>query len=95
MLTEKHARYIERNPLVANLRSQLESDIALTSQRIDSFDCNTREQENYRKVLTDILDEQREELVRLRDARLFSEEVLRKQAAQLDLDEARLRGGLE
>jgi CPA1 family monovalent cation:H+ antiporter len=95
LLTEKHARYIELNPLVANLRSQLESDIALTSQRIDSFDCNTREQENYRRVLTDILTEQREELVKLRDARLFSEEVLRKQAAQLDLDEARLRGGLE
>ncbi len=94
ILKERHSRYVEKNPLVANLHAQLESDIALTEQRMASFDCNIREQENYRKVLTDVLNEQREELVRLRGARLFSEEVLRKQAAQLDLDEARLHGGL-
>lgn len=94
ILTEKHKHYVAKNPLVANLHAQLESDIALTEQRMESFDCNVKEQENYRRVLTDVLDEQREELVRLRSARLFTEEVLRKQAAQLDLDEARLQGGL-
>ncbi len=93
ILAEKHKHYVAKNPLVANLHAQLESDIALTEQRMASFDCNLKEQENYRRVLTDVLNEQREELVRLRGARLFTEEVLRKQAAQLDLDEARLHGG--
>lgn len=94
ILTERYGKYVEKNPLVSNLHAQLQSDITLTEQRMASFDCNIREQENYRRVLTDILNEQREELMRLRGARLFSDEVLRKQAAQLDLDEAKLQGGL-
>jgi len=50
------------------------------------------EQENYQLVLTEILREQREELVRLRRTLEFSDDVIRKQADQLDLDEARLSG---
>ncbi len=78
--------------LVANLRSQLESDLKLTEQRLESLDCNLRDLETYRRVLRDILNEQREELARLRSSPLFTDEVLRKQADQLDLDEARLTG---
>lgn len=90
LLSEKHARHLEENELVANLRSQLESDIKLTEQRMDSFDCQMSEMEDYQLVLTDVIREQREELIRLRATLQFSDEVIRKQADQLDLDEARL-----
>lgn len=92
LLKEKHAERLSKNLLIANFRSQLESDIKLTEQRLESFDCNLMEMEAYEEVLTDVLREQREELARLRTTLEFSDEVLRKQADQLDLDEARLKG---
>jgi len=90
LLSEKHRHHLEKNELVANLRSQLESDIKLTEQRMESFDCQMSEMDSYQLVLTDILREQREELVRLRATLQYSDDVIRKQADQLDLDEARL-----
>jgi len=39
LLTEKYSHHLAENELVANLRSQLESDVKLTEQRLDSFDC--------------------------------------------------------
>lgn len=90
LITDRHSHHLPTNELVANLHKQLESDLRLTEQRLESFDCNFQQQETYRKVLTDVLGEQREELVRLRAARLFSDDILRKQADQLDLDEARM-----
>ena len=91
LLNSKYAEHLGGNELVTNLKSQLESDIRLTRQRMESFDCNIREMETYNRVLTDVLAEQREELARLRTTLQFSDEVLRKQADQLDLDEARLK----
>lgn len=94
LITERHAHHLPTNELVSNLQKQLESDIRLTEQRLESFDCNHQQQETYRMVLTDVLSEQREELVRLRSSMLFSDDVIRKQADQLDLDEARMNLGL-
>ena len=93
LIMERHAHHLPTNELVANLHKQLESDLHLTEQRLESFDCNSQQQETYQKVLTDVLGEQREELVRLRSAMLFSDDVIRKQADQLDLDEARMNLG--
>lgn len=93
LLGDKHAEHLSRNQLVANLKSQLESDVRLTEQRLNSLDCKYSEWETYRLVLTDVLREQREELARLRGGMVYSDEVLRKHADQLDLDEARMHRG--
>lgn len=93
LLGDKHAEHLSRNQLVANLKSQLESDVRLTEQRLNSLDCQYSEWETYRLVLTDVLREQREELARLRGGMAYSDEVLRKHADQLDLDEARMHRG--
>ena len=93
LLGDKHAKHLSRNQLVANLKSQLESDVRLTEQRLNSLDCQYSEWETYRLVLTDVLREQREELARLRGGMVYSDEVLRKHADQLDLDEARMHRG--
>jgi monovalent cation/hydrogen antiporter len=46
--------------------------------------------ERYHHVLLDIYAEQRRELFKLRKEKAFSDEVIRKQELQLDLDEARV-----
>ncbi len=92
-LKESYATEIETNELVTNLKHQLENDISLTSQRIESLECNDTERgeiELYNKVLIDLIKIQRKELIILRKEREYEEEILRKQTEQLDLNEARL-----
>ncbi|TDB68235.1 Na+/H+ antiporter [Arundinibacter roseus] len=95
VLTEKHEVNLADNELVANLKTQLENDLALTRQKLDSLECaesNLEELSVFHHVTKELIQIQREELAVLRAEKLFSDEMLRKQAAQLDLDEARLTG---
>lgn len=95
-LEELNATYkteVEKNELVANLKSQLESNVALTAQRLESLECCEMERtevENYNHVLVNLITKQRQELFKLRREHEFADTVLRKQEAQLDLDEAKL-----
>lgn len=92
-LTERYPSEIKENELVNNLKHQLENDISLTSQRIESLECNETEKEEielYNRVLIDLIKVQRHELVVLRKERAYGDELLRKQTEQLDLNEARL-----
>ena len=92
-LTEKYSKELEDNELVQNLKSSLENDISLTTQRIESLECDTTEKEEielYNKVLIDLIKVQRDELIVLRKEREFENELLRKHTEQLDLNEARL-----
>lgn len=92
-LSEKFESDISENELVGQLKNVLEGDVEETSQRLESLECDTlvqEEIERYNHVLLDIYKEQRKELFRLRREKAFSDEVIRKQEMQLDLDEAKI-----
>ncbi|MES2514523.1 MAG: Na+/H+ antiporter [Bacteroidota bacterium] len=92
-LTEKYQSELENNELVQNLKDRLDSDIALTAQRIDSLVCDEVERgeiQIYNQALIDIIKAQRNELLVLRKERGFEDDIFRKQTEQLDLNEARL-----
>jgi Na+/H+ antiporter len=89
----KYAVEVTENELLGNLKLQLESNISLTTQRLESLEGSGNDQnevEQHNRVLHDLIKTQRKELARLRKEKHFDEEVLRKHEAQLDLDEARL-----
>jgi len=93
LLKEKYTQLTETNELVANLMSQLENDTMLTQQKLDSLECDeidNQELNELHQVMVEILSKQREELARLRFDKTYSDEVLRSQASQLDLEEATL-----
>lgn len=92
-ITEKYAEVLSENELIQNLRLQIESNITFTSQRLESLECKETEIEEvelHNRVLFDLIRIQRKELVKLRNEKTYDDEVIRKQEAQLDLDEARL-----
>lgn len=92
-LNEKFANDITENELVGLLKGNLENDLDETQQRLESLECDTlaqEELERYHHVLLDLYAEQRKELFKLRTEKAFSDEVIRKQELQLDLDEARV-----
>lgn len=92
-LNEKFTVEIKENELVGFLKERLESDISLTSQHLESLECDTTEKEEvelYNTVLMDLYVVQRKELHLLRKEKQFSDEEIRKQENQLDLDEAKI-----
>jgi Na+/H+ antiporter len=92
-LEEKYAKEVEGNELVKNLKDRLENDISLTAQRMESLECDDNQASEirvYNRVLIDIINVQRSELIVLRREKAFEDELLRKQTEQLDLNEARL-----
>lgn len=92
-LDEKYVPEQRENELVDNMKKQLQSNISLFNQKLESLECDeteTNERALYNRVLKDIISVQRKELQRLRKQRLFEDDVLRRQEARLDLDEAKI-----
>lgn len=92
-LNEKYTVEIKDNELLGFLKDQLENDISLVGQRLESLECDETEKgeiELYNRVLLDIYSVQKQELFRLRHEKTFSDEEIRKQENQLDLNEAKL-----
>lgn len=92
-LNEKFVEDISENELVQQLKNTLEGDVEETSQRLESLECDTmahQEIERYNHILLDIYNEQRKELFKLRREKAYSDEVIRKQELQVDLDEAKI-----
>lgn len=92
-LNEKFQEDMKENELIGFLKKQLESDISITNQQLESLECDTTEKveiARYNAVLMDIYSVQRKELYQLRKEKTYSDEQIRKQENQLDLDEARL-----
>lgn len=91
---EKHyAREIGENELVAGLQASLRSDVEMTSKKLESILCDATqmaEVHEYKKVLEDIYQVQRRELIALRNENIFTDEEIRKSQLGLDLDEAKL-----
>ena len=93
LLNEKFASDISENELVGLLKNNLESDVEEAKQRLESLECDTMAQEEierYHHVLLDLYSHQRKELFQLRKEKAFSDEVIRKQELQLDLDETKV-----
>ena len=93
LLNEKFANDISENELVGLLKNNLESDVEEAKQRLESLECDTMAQEEierYHHVLLDLYSHQRKELFQLRKEKAFSDEVIRKQELQLDLDETKV-----
>lgn len=92
-LNEKYLSEITENELVENLKNQLENDIALTTQRLESLECDTMEKEEialYNRIMLDLFNVQRSELGMLRKEKVISHDLIRKQENRLDLDTAKL-----
>ncbi|MDZ4710874.1 MAG: Na+/H+ antiporter [bacterium] len=92
-LNEKYKVECTDNELIDNMKKQLESDIGLSVQKLESLKCDDFEEQEVElmnEVVRDLIAIQRKELFILRKKNLFTDEVLRKQEAQLDLDEAKI-----
>jgi Na+/H+ antiporter len=94
-LNEKYAFEAADNELVGFLKKDLEDDINVTQQRLDSLECDTtlkEEADLYNEVLKDIYHVQRQELFILKKEKFFSDEEIRKMEMQLDLNEVKISG---
>lgn len=92
-LDQKYAFEINDNELVGFLKRQLENDIAIVGEKLESMECDDTKKEEielYNRVLVDIYAVQRKELFALRSENFYSDEEIRRQENQLDLDEAKL-----
>ncbi|MEO6684525.1 MAG: cation:proton antiporter, partial [Dyadobacter sp.] len=93
-LNEKFAFEITDNELVGFLKNQLENDITLVHQRLESLECDDTEKEEielYNSVRIQLFSVQRRKLIWLRNENLFSDEELRKHERQLDFEEAKIK----
>ncbi|QNK63418.1 Na+/H+ antiporter [Pedobacter sp. PAMC26386] len=92
-LDEKYGDDIKGNVLVGCLRDQLGNDMEVMAQRLDSFECDgikREEIEHYNRILLQLYNVQRRELHVLRTENFYSDEEIRKQESQIDLDEAKI-----
>lgn len=92
-LDEQYANELVSNEWVLNLKKRLEADHNHTQQHLASLTCDASEKgavARYSQVHSELIQLQRKELYRLRKQDKFDDEAIRKQEAQMDLDEARL-----
>lgn len=92
-INERHTKASEENELVGFLKQQLQNDIVMFKQKLDSLECADMEKEElelYNHVLMDLYEVQRRELFKIRKEKLFSDEEIRRQEYQLDFDEAKI-----
>jgi monovalent cation/hydrogen antiporter len=93
LLTDRFAKDVDENDLLALMKKNLEEEIEETQHRIESLDCDAIVQEEiarYHQVLTAIYVEQRKELFQIRKEKAFTDEAIRKQEKHLDLEEAKI-----
>jgi len=92
-LEKNFQQEIKQNELVANLKKRIESTAALTSERLESLECQTidfNEVREYKRVFLYIIRAQRDELLKMRNEKVFELEIIQKQQMELDFDESKL-----
>ena len=96
-LNEKYSEEVESNELVGSLKNELENELSIVTQRLESLEADNDSEEKdkeqleaYHSVLLDVYEEQRRELFRLRSTKTFSDNEIRKQQRQIDFDEAKI-----
>ena len=93
-LQDEFADEIKNNELVSHYKSVLEKDIDLTIDRLTSSEMDEMERqkfETYKKIRFALFDIQRNELAKLRSEKIYDEDEIRKQQANIDLEEMRLK----
>ena len=90
-LEKNFQQEIKENELVANLKKRIESSAALTSERLESLECQTIDfnEVQYKRVFLDIIHAQRNELLKMRNEKVFELEIIQKQQMELDFDESK------
>lgn len=94
-LNTQYSIETRENELVGFLKRDLENDIAITSERLESLECVDTGHDDkrvYNKILLDLYNVQRTELFKLRKEKFFSDEEIRKTEMQLDWDELKISG---
>ncbi|MVM37661.1 Na+/H+ antiporter [Spirosoma sp. HMF3257] len=89
-LTENYAEEAGSNELVANLKSRMESDVHQTKRHLDSVESDSENVAQYNEIMAEIIQIKRDELHRLRSIQEFDDEVIRKEEAQMDLEEEKI-----
>jgi Na+/H+ antiporter len=93
LLDEKYPKELEKNDLLRGLKSELQSNIAISGKRLESLDCDESQLyqvKTFNKVLKELYHLQRQELYHIRKEKAFSDEAIRKQEMQTDLAEIRI-----
>lgn len=78
------------NELLENLRHRMQNDHHLTTRHLQSMDGDLDKIAHYNRIVTDILDAKRQKLRQLHQKQEFTEEIIRKEEARLDLEEEKL-----
>ena len=92
-LDEHYATELQKNELLRGLKLELQSNIAMVTQRLATLDCDESQMadvKNYNKVLKDLYHIQRKELYHIRKEKAYSDEAIRKQEMQIDLAEIKV-----
>jgi len=95
LVQDQYAKAIADNKLIRFYKTKLEDRISSTDQRLRSLsheNTGHEEIEAYHQMLLDVYSHQRKELFRLRKEKYFSDEEIRKNELQLDLDELKITG---
>lgn len=94
-LHERYAAALESNSLVKGLKEDLETDIAGNQKYLASLEmCKSRqfEWEEFKKIMDDISNLQRDELFKMKKENLFTDEAIRHAENTLDLNDLRIEG---
>jgi CPA1 family monovalent cation:H+ antiporter len=92
-LNEHYFSEIENNYRLRVFKDELQNNVVHATARLDSLthgDTHQAQIDIYRKAMKDIYQHQRKELYHIRKEKKFSEEVLRRQAMQIDLAEMKI-----
>lgn len=93
-LDTTHAEEIASNELFQQLKSRHEAIVKDADKRLSDSDPQhavSPHIKSYRKLLLDLIELRRSELGKMKHAKKFEEELLRKKTMELDLEEARIR----
>ena len=84
---------VKENELVENLRKRIQNGIVLTSERLESLECNEIQQldiNRFHEVQLELIKAQRTELAQLKKHKVYELEIIQKQQNELDLDETKI-----
>ncbi|WP_246625455.1 Na+/H+ antiporter [Edaphocola aurantiacus] len=94
-INDHHNHHLDVNEFLRQLKAELEADLQMTQQKLETLGCNMDEHgriQSFNHILLDLYHIQRQELFRLRRENLFSDSEIRKAELQLDLSEMKVTG---
>jgi len=90
-LNQNHGHQCVKNELLGNLKNQLQQNLLANKEKLESLENGTVDKAEiamYNKIVTDLIRVQRHELIQLKKGKHYDDEVIRREEARLDLEEA-------